>query len=248
MNRGTAGAYILVTGAGGGLGRALVTALANIPVPVAAFSRTPAPPHHPGQSSEVVSLLWQAAGDLGDFSLMDRNLSVLLETWGPPQIVVHNASVLHHRNSLWTEEETSVRDTFRINLETPLFWVSRLVPSMIQAGGGGHVFLSSSVGREPRKNWGSYAISKAGIETLSSNLALELPPPLFSLTLNPGPVMTRMREKAYPGKDPARPRSPGEAARIFARFLLHLREEGVGRTYNGRMMDLDTLVLEGGYA
>lgn len=233
--------YCLVTGTGGGIGKALVKALEEFSFPVAAFSRggdssgdlSPLP--HPADSA------WHFTGDLSDFDRMDMLLSTLIAAWGPPFLVVHNASVLFPRIPLWEEDGEHVRQTLRINLEVPMFWVSCLVPGMIRAKRGGHVFVSSTVGRVARPNWGTYAVSKAGIEALSANLALELPSPLFSFSLNPGAVMTRMRQKAYPDKDPADRKSPEEAARILARFLARLREPDAGRAYNGRRMDLDRL-------
>lgn len=237
--------YVLLTGSGGGLGHALVRALEGLSCPVAAFSRdnNPLDPLSPPPFPPVNT--WNFSGDLGDFKRMDNLLFSLLEAWGPPSLVVHNASVLHARVPLWEEEDMRVKETFRINLQVPVFWVSRLAPSMIRAGKGGHVFISSTVGREPRRNWGTYAISKAGLEALSANLALELPPPLFSFTLNPGPVSTKMRRKAYPDIDPATPRSPEEVASVLARFFVKLCENENGRSINGSRMNLNHLEEKG---
>ncbi len=236
--------YVLVTGCGSGLGHALVRALEGLSFPVAAFSRddnsltTLFPPPSPPAST------WHFFADLGNFERMDSLLDTLLAAWGPPSLMVHNASVLHHRGPLWEEEARHVTETLRTNLEVPAFFVSRLVPAMIRAKRGGHVFISSTVGREPRANWGSYAISKAGVESLSANLALELPPPLFSFTLNPGPVATKMRRKAYPVTDPAVPRTPDSAAAVLTRFFVKLCTHDAGRALNGCKLNLNQLEEE----
>lgn len=86
-------------------------------------------------------------------------------------------------------------------------------------------------------------MSKWAIEALSANLSRELPDPLYSFTLNPGPIETEMRRKAYPGKDPAQPRPPAVVARPMALFFRTLIEHG-GRKYNGSKLNLDA--IEGG--
>lgn len=232
--------YVLVTGAGSGLGKALVEVLHRRSISLAAFARTtPADVSGDGSVAGAAPLRYEQ-GDLGDTENMSAVLDRLLGEWGPPSLVVHNASVLKYRGPLWLEPGESVRETLSVNLIAPMLWVARLVPSMLQAGHGGHLFLSSAVGRQSRADWGAYAVSKSAVEVFSDNLSLELPAPLFSLTVNPGPIATKMRRKAYPVHDPASPRTATEAAGIFADFLPSLLGPA-GRTFNGKKLDLEKM-------
>lgn len=232
--------YVLVTGTGSGLGSALVSALHRRSVPLVAFSRS-TPPVFSGRerSGDSVPIRYEQ-GDVTETENTSAVLKRLLDEWGPPALVIHNASVLKYRGPLYLEPEESVRETLSVNLIAPMLWVSQLTPSMLQAGYGGHLFLSSGVGRHPRTDWGTYAVSKRAIEAFSDNLSLELPEPLFSLTLNPGPVATKMRRKAYPLLDPVSPRDPLEAAEIFSGFLPFLLGPE-GRKFNGKKLDLEKM-------
>ena len=232
--------YVLLTGTGSGLGSALVSALHRRSVPVVAFSRSTPPDVAVGEGSGGPAPIRYEQGDVTEVGRTSFVLERLLREWGPPALVVHNASVLKYRGPLWLEPEESVRETLSVNLIAPMLWVSLLTPAMMQAGVGGHLFLSSGVGRHPRPDWGSYAVSKRAIEAFSDNLSLELPHPLFSLTFNPGPVATEMRRKAYPERDPATPRTPQQAAEIFSDLLPSLLGPE-GRRFNGKRLDLEKM-------
>lgn len=232
--------YVLVTGASRGLGRALVDALRECGLSVADVSR------HSGISLDIPKeppLHREISADVTDMPSVDRELDRLFGEWGYPRMVVHNAGVLRYRGVSWKEPDESVRETLDVNILAPVLWVSRTVPGMIAAGRGGQVFLSSTVGREYRTGWGSYALSKWSVEALSANLSRELPDPLYCFTLNPGPIATDMRRRAYPENDPAVPRPPEAVARPMALFFRDLVEFG-GRSYNGSKLNLDA--IEGG--
>ena len=241
MNVRKPASYVVVTGAGSGLGQALVEALHRQRVPLVAFSGgTPVEKDKPVGDRPGDVPLRRECGNLADMATVSPVLERLVTEWGPPALVVHNAAVLHYRGPLWQEPEGSVRETLLVNLVAPMLWVSRLVPSMLQAGRGGHLFLSSSVGRQPRADWGTYAVSKRALEAFSDNLALELPEPLFCLTLNPGPVATETRRKAYPEEDPSSPRPASVAAGIVSGFLPVLLGPEA-RQFNGKKLDLEKI-------
>jgi NAD(P)-dependent dehydrogenase (short-subunit alcohol dehydrogenase family) len=90
------------------------------------------------------------------------------------------------------------------------------------------VFTSSGVARRPRAYWGAYAVSKAGLETLSATLADELESRGNQRVnvLNPGPVRTRMRAQAYPAEDSSRLVSPEQVVPSYL-WLLSAASRGV---------------------
>lgn len=127
-------AYVLVTGTSRGLGKALVEALCESGLTVAAVSRHPGP--FSGQT-EGRSQVRMFAVDITDTPKVDRELGRLFGDWGVPAIVVHNAGVLRYRGVQWKEPDESVRETLDANVMAPVLWVARMVPGMIKAGLGG---------------------------------------------------------------------------------------------------------------
>ena len=84
------------------------------------------------------------------------------------------------------------------------------------------VFTSSGVGRRGRAYWGGYSVSKFALEGLTQVLADEVDGVRVN-SLNPGPVRTRMRAKAFPAEDPETLITPEEAARAWL-WLLDARD------------------------
>jgi len=72
------------------------------------------------------------------------------------------------------------------------------------------VGITSKVGRQPRAFWGAYGASKAAFETLVQAYGEEVEgiSNIRVALLDPGATRTAMRERAYPGEDPASVKPP----------------------------------------
>ena len=70
--------------------------------------------------------------------------------------------------------------------------------------------ITSSVGRTPRAYWGLYGASKAAFETLLGAYGDEMEQisSIRVAIVDPGATRTKMRERAYPGEDPASVKAP----------------------------------------
>jgi NAD(P)-dependent dehydrogenase (short-subunit alcohol dehydrogenase family) len=78
------------------------------------------------------------------------------------------------------------------------------------------VFISSSVGRRGRAEWGGYAVSKFGVEGLTQAWADELKGENVRVNaVNPGGTRTQMRAAGYPQEDPLTLPTPEEIAPVF---------------------------------
>ncbi len=113
------------------------------------------------------------------------------------------------------------------------------MPLVLSATDASVIFTSSGVARRPRAYWGAYAVSKAGVETLSSTLADELESGGRARVnvINPGPVRTRMRAQAFPAEDPAKLVT---AEQILPPYLWLLSAASRGVT--GRSLDCQPLL------
>ncbi len=233
---------VLVLGAGGGLGRALVRFFLLQGISVACVT-------HSQESLDSLKDEFTSFNSLfsstESFDYCDRTLSEAYvrrlasgnDGNNFPCLAIYSAGYLSGRQGL---VETPINESDReidVNFRAPLFWSTLLSRHFVELGRGGHLFISSGVASNPRPSWGAYGIAKAGVEALASQLSLDLPDPLFSLSLNPGGMSTKMRQIAYPEEDRKTLPSPGETGTRIGRFCLELMK-GRGREYNGNKLGL----------
>jgi len=172
-------------------------------------------------------------------AFLDRILSKPFSEF-PPVLAIYNAGYLSGRRNLTLELQQEIDKEIGVNFLAPLFWSRRLSQYFLTRGEGGHLFLSSGVARAPRPSWGAYGIGKGATEFLSGQLAVDLPPPLYSLTVNPGGMATEMRRTAYPEEDPSRLPFPEETGERLGAFCERLMA-GEGRKFNGSSLAMERL-------
>lgn len=162
-----AGKVAVVTGAGGGIGRAVVAALRKQGVTVVATDR------------DLAAL----AGVDADRRELDvtrpQALHALAQAvsaeHGALDIWVNNAGFMERMPALELDEAGWQR-TLDINLKGTFFGAQAAAKQMIPQGGGAIINLSSYAGVKPRPNCADYASAKAGVAHLTQCLALEWSP------------------------------------------------------------------------
>jgi NAD(P)-dependent dehydrogenase (short-subunit alcohol dehydrogenase family) len=118
--------------------------------------------------------------------------------------ILHNAALLGPITSLQDYDPEIWDEVMSVNLRAPFQLTQALLPLLSQSPDASVIFTTSSVGRTVRPNWGAYAISKQGVEGLSSLFAEELAATNIRFNcLNPGGTRTHMRAAAFPSEDPA---------------------------------------------
>lgn len=211
------GRVVLVTGAGRGLGRALVHRLGSCGALVAGCSRNPA---------DLASLATELASaarppllvpvDVTDALAVDRLVDQIVVRWGRLDGLVNNAAVLGVRAPLRDVEPEAWRQVIDVNLTGAFHACRAAVRAMRRSGGGSIVNVSSGVGDQPRSDWGPYAVSKWALEGLSWNLALEEQAAGIRVNVvDPGRMRTTMRRAAYPTEDPATLPPPESVTDVF---------------------------------
>jgi 3-oxoacyl-[acyl-carrier protein] reductase len=166
------GRVALVTGASGGIGRAISERLGELGVAVAVGYGSSA-----DAAQEVVDGLLSRGGrstpvpgDLADPEACARSLEAAETALGPVDVLVANAGVGKRQ----TIDEVSLEDwgrTIDVNLRAPFLLVQRALPGMIERGWG-RVLLMSSVAAFTGGVVGPhYAASKAGLHGLLHHLA-----------------------------------------------------------------------------
>ena len=163
----------LVTGAAGGIGRAIALRLADEGCDVAVCDLDP-------DGAETTAALVRergrractAAADVSRRDSLRRALDRCVDALGPIGVLVNNAGILRTASFLDVTER-DWRDTLAINLDG-VFHCSQLVlPGMLEAGGGCIVNMSSWTGKKGVPNHAAYSASKAAVIALTQSLAGE---------------------------------------------------------------------------
>lgn len=198
------GRIALVTGASRGIGRATALGLATAGAHVILIARTV------GGLEEVDDEIQKAGGsatlvplDLKDFPALDRLGASIFERWGKLDAFFGNAGVLGELTPLTHLNPKVFQELLDINV-TANWRLIRSLDPLLRASDGGRVLLvSSGAARKHTPFWGGYSMSKAALESLALTYAAECESTKVRCNLlNPGPLRTKMRAKAFPGEDP----------------------------------------------
>jgi NAD(P)-dependent dehydrogenase (short-subunit alcohol dehydrogenase family) len=159
------GKTVVVTGAGGGLGSAIVTLMAERGARVVGCD----------QSSEALASPQLSSRHV--FNLLDRTsieaaIAAILDHDGVPDILINNAG--------WTRAETlsaltpdKIEHELDLNLTGVMTFADPLVKAMAKNGSGSIVFISS-VNAIAHFGNPAYAAAKAGINAYARSIAVEL--------------------------------------------------------------------------
>jgi len=174
----------LVSGGNGGIGRAVVDALAAADhmVAVADISAEDGP----GGAAEMI------ACDLMDPAACAAAVATAGEAFGGLDVLVHAAGITRDGVS-WKMADEDWRAVMAVNLDSAFHLSRAATPLMREAGGGSIVFVSSINGERGKFGQANYAASKAGLHGLAKTLARELG--RFGVRVNvvaPGMIRTPM--------------------------------------------------------
>jgi 3-oxoacyl-[acyl-carrier protein] reductase len=167
--------WVVVSGAGGLLGRAIVSHFAARGSRVLALDRifdAAAPP--PGVSSQTVDLLNEAEvrQALADTIPAGESIALLVNAvgliWNEPIVALRGAKFATHGLESW-------RSVIDANLTAPFVAATQVAARMLRRGGGSIVNFSS-IASEGNAGQAAYSAAKAGIEGLTRTMAMELGP------------------------------------------------------------------------
>lgn len=236
-----AGRIALVTGATRGIGQATSLALAEAGAHIVAIGRTT------GALEELDDAIVKAGStatlvplDMKDGEGIDRLGGALYERFGKLDIFVGNAGVLGPMTPLAQIDPKEWDDTLAVNLTANWRLVRSLDPLLRLSTAGRAVLVSSGAAHKARAYWGPYSITKAAVEVLARTWAAEVMniSNLKVNLINPGPIRTRMRAKAFPSEDPNTLPAPEEVAAAILALCLPGFEE------TGRLYDFPTRSLK----
>jgi short-subunit dehydrogenase len=176
-----AGRTALLTGATGGLGRAIARALADRGAVVTLSGRKTEAleglaAELPGSGHGVI------AADLAEPGAAEQ----LAAATGEVDVLVANAGLpAAGRMEDFTPEQ--VKRALRVNLESPMMLAQALYPAMVAKGSGHLVFVASLAGKSPAPRSSIYNATKFGLRGFALGLRTDLAPQGVGVSLiSPG--------------------------------------------------------------
>lgn len=221
---------VLITGVTRGLGRAMADEFARLGHTVLGC----------GRAKHGIGQIVQSFGKPHDFqsvnvaadSEVKSWANRLLNTFGPPDLLLNNAGVINRNAPLWRVSAQEFSDVIDINIKGVANVIRHFVPAMAAVRRGVIVNFSSGWGRSTDAEVAPYCATKWAIEGLTRALAQELPPGVAAVALNPGIINTQMLQSCFGSSSSSYP-SPSEWARTAVPFLL-----GLGAKDNGKPLDI----------
>jgi NAD(P)-dependent dehydrogenase (short-subunit alcohol dehydrogenase family) len=225
LDDGAAPRTVVVTGASGGIGRAIAVAFAGLGWPVALGARRSA------ELEQTAELVAAAGGkpfaqtlDVRDVESINRFLSATSEQFGGVDVLVNNAGVAVP-GAVHEMADDDHRAILETNLLGPMLLTKRVVQDLRRAGRPGDVvFISSDATVHVRPHMATYLSSKAGLEAFATTLALECEgTSIRSSIVRVGPTLTGFGD----GWDPE----------LFADLFPYWQRFGIQRHFNTMQPD-----------
>lgn len=191
------GKIALVTGAGKGIGKAVVLALAKEGVHVALLSRS-------RKDLESVATEAQAFGvktviataDISNMQQVDAAIAQVLSELGPIDILINNAGTGTFGKFLELEPKVW-EDMIKVNLFGVYYATRAVLPQMIERQNGDIINISSTAGKSGSALTSAYSASKFAVFGLGESLMQEVRKHNIRVTtLAPSTIVTDLAQSA----------------------------------------------------
>ncbi len=259
-----------VTGASRGIGKGIAVRLAQGGFDVAITARTLAEGESrehsstikrsdtsplPGSLTSTADLIRAAGGeclvlpaDLIDRASLGSAATLMLERWGAPDLIVHNARFIGpgHMDFMLDVPADVLEKHIQGNAMAPFVLNGYFLPPMLERGGGTIIYITSTAGFGPplgkpgEGGWGlCYSLSKAAGHAIARHLAVEYGDRgIRAFNLQPGAIGTErikqdMAEFGY-GAD------FGEPAEVIGEMVHWMATSTEADQYLGKCIEAQT--------
>lgn len=182
----------IVTGAGGGLGRALAQKLASQGVPVAALGRSQAALDQ--TASTAPDTIHSYVCDVSDAQAVRDTFAAIAERHGAPRILINNAAVYPRRDILDIPPGEFMQ-TAATNLGGVVNCVEAALPFMVQDGVGRILNVATFADMSPLPMSAEYSVSKGAARIYTRALIADIGDRFPDIVVGdwmPGMLATRM--------------------------------------------------------
>ena len=200
---GLAGRAAVITGAGGGIGKAIALELSVNGVHCNVLDR--ASELVDATVAEIKASGGSASGYVCDVT--DEAAIYSVATSIESCDILVNAAGLVRPGALADLTTAEWNDLLKVNLTGYFLMARSFTPALIASGNGAMIHVASISSTNPQGSSGAYSVSKAGVVVMSKQLAFELGSKgVRSNTVSPGLVRTPMTEAYYQVGDVAQRR------------------------------------------
>ncbi|MFJ9582550.1 SDR family NAD(P)-dependent oxidoreductase [Streptomyces acidicola] len=189
---------VVVTGAGGGIGRAAALRFAEEGAKVLVADLNPEGAQETVKSIESAGGTALAViGDLSEQTVVDTVVERAVEAFGGLDVLVNNAGVMDRMSALADVDDAEWERVLRVNLTAPFLLTRAALPHMLAAERGSIVFTASEAGLRGSAAGAAYTASKHGVIGLVKNLAVMYRKQgIRANAIAPGPTMTGIQVDA----------------------------------------------------
>lgn len=233
-----AGRVILVTGAYGGLGEAAAKACAQAGATVVLLGRKVPKLSRTYDAVKALGAepalypLDLAGADPADYEAMADRICADL---GGLDGVLHCAAEFTGLRPLETTPPADFVRHLHVNLTAPWLLTQACLPHLRKAADGAVVFVLDDLARVNRAYWGAYGVAKAGLAGLIRMLHDETEAGTVRVSaLQPGPMRSNIRSRAYVEEAASRVPSPAR----YAEACVHLLS-AAGRERRGEVVTIN---------
>ena len=239
------GTVVVITGASRGIGRALAVGFAAEGAMVVAAARTQRLGEGSAEGSleETVRQITDAGGkaiaaqcDVADEAQVKALVERTLVDAGPIDVLINNAGIL--LSGLLTEIDTAAWDqAMAVNVRGPFLTCKYVLPGMIERRKGNIINITSRAAGRDDVNRLPYAATKAALERLTLNLAMDMKSHDIAVNiLGPGLIQSR---PLAPGQEPInRDGRVAEAPETVVPAALWLAQQ-TAENFTGRVVHRD---------
>jgi NAD(P)-dependent dehydrogenase (short-subunit alcohol dehydrogenase family) len=137
------------------------------------------------------------------------------ETFGSLDVLLHMVGMVHIGPMVWETDAAVLDRLIDTNLKSAFLSAKHAIKIMLEKKSGRIVFFPARVAAEPQPRFGAYAVSKAGLITLTQVLREELKDTQITVNAVMPSVMDTFRTRHMPNPQPDKWVKPSEIADLL---------------------------------
>jgi NAD(P)-dependent dehydrogenase (short-subunit alcohol dehydrogenase family) len=191
---------VLVTGAAGGLGRAILDLLARREVSLFAVDRdADVLAAAVGAHAEPAGQMIAAAADVGEEDDVRRFIAEADSRWGRVDALINTAAILGTPAPFVETAASEFDEVMRVNARSVWLTMKHAIPAMLRGGGGSIVNVGSYAAIRAAPGIAAYAASKHAVVGMTQTVAVEFATSnIRANVVCPGSMDTPMIRRMFP--------------------------------------------------